>query len=254
MTPLLQQWILGLTAGHVAGDFLLQTSRDACRKREWAVLAKHCLILAAASYLLVGAWSAWAPFAAIFLIHGALDAAKARCRNATATGFLIDQLGHLISIVVIAFLASRDGKPLFWVGLWGEPYLKAVLLFTGAVVTTRACGFFVAVALRPLQERLRAEEAQGDAVPEETRGRKAGHNGMLIGRLERLLIFVFVLMGFPAGIGFLLGAKALFFLGKLRDSDRPLEAQYVLIGTLASFSTGTLCAWVTKILLEIPWV
>ncbi len=61
-------------------------------------------------------------------------------------------------------------------------------------------------------------------------GLKGG--GKLIGQLERALIFLLVLIGQPAGIGFLVAAKSVL---RFKESEEQKLAEYVLIGTLLSF-------------------
>ena len=64
--------------------------------------------------------------------------------------------------------------------------------------------------------------------------------GRLIGQVERLLIFVFILLGQYAAIGFLIAAKSVLRYGELKATDPASadtvrkEAEYVLIGTLLS--------------------
>lgn len=59
--------------------------------------------------------------------------------------------------------------------------------------------------------------------------------GAYIGVLERIFIFLFVVLGQWAGVGFLITAKSVFRFGDLsRAKDRKLT-EYILIGTLFSF-------------------
>lgn len=58
--------------------------------------------------------------------------------------------------------------------------------------------------------------------------------GRLIGFLERVLIFAFVVMGQWAAIGFLLAAKSIMRFNDTRSAKRPVS-EYVLLGTLLSF-------------------
>src|SRR5262249_41476722 len=58
--------------------------------------------------------------------------------------------------------------------------------------------------------------------------------GKLIGILERLLVFAFVLLGKWEGVGFLLAAKSVFRFGDLKDAKDMKLTEYVLIGTLLS--------------------
>ena len=56
-------------------------------------------------------------------------------------------------------------------------------------------------------------------------------------------IFIFVITGHPAGIGFLVAAKSIL---RFEEAKEQKLAEYVLIGTLLSFSLGTAFAAATK--------
>jgi len=62
--------------------------------------------------------------------------------------------------------------------------------------------------------------------------------GMLIGIMERLLIVLFIQVGFLSGIGFLLAAKSIFRFGDLTNAKDTKFTEYILVGTLASFVIG----------------
>ncbi len=61
----------------------------------------------------------------------------------------------------------------------------------------------------------------------------------MIGTLERLLIYIFVIVGQYSAIGFLVTAKSILRFGEIKSSaatgsDNRKEPEYVLIGTLMS--------------------
>ena len=74
---------------------------------------------------------------------------------------------------------------------------------------------------------------------------KAGlkNGGMQIGRLERALIFAFILVGEPTGIGFLVAAKSIL---RSEEAKKQPVAEYVLIGTLWSFGLAMSLSWLTQ--------
>lgn len=71
--------------------------------------------------------------------------------------------------------------------------------------------------------------------------------GRLIGLLERIFIFIFVLLNQYSAIGFILAAKGVTRFNNFKD-DRPF-AEYVLIGTLLSTLLALIIGWGVKILL-----
>jgi hypothetical protein len=66
----------------------------------------------------------------------------------------------------------------------------------------------------------------------------AGSSHYGCNQLERALIFLFILVGEPAGLGFLVAAKSIFRFGELKDTAQRMQAEYIMIGTLWSFAYG----------------
>lgn len=64
--------------------------------------------------------------------------------------------------------------------------------------------------------------------------------GAWIGYLERVLIMTFMLVGCMEGIGFLLAAKSIFRFGELTKAKEVKITEYVMIGTLSSFTIAIL--------------
>jgi hypothetical protein len=60
--------------------------------------------------------------------------------------------------------------------------------------------------------------------------------GKYIGILERALIFIFITLDQWSAIGFLITAKSVFRFGDLTRSRNRKLTEYVLIGTLLSFT------------------
>jgi hypothetical protein len=75
--------------------------------------------------------------------------------------------------------------------------------------------------------------------------------GTYIGMLERLFIFIFIVIGRWEVIGFLLAAKSVFRYGDLsKAGDRKLT-EYILIGTLLSFGLAMLIGITYTYLVQI---
>ena len=103
----------------------------------------------------------------------------------------------------------------------------------GLILTTRAGGFAIGFLMEPWS----------DASP-----KGLANGGRTIGILERALIFLFVLVGQQAAIGFLIGAKSVLRFGSVSD-DRAVS-EYVIIGTLASFGWALLTSYATLALIQ----
>ena len=203
-----------LVCAHLLADFLLQPDRIARNKHQLGVLSLHAVVHALLSWLLLGFRLSWQIPGVIFLSHFLIDFLKHKVSD-TACTFCVDQLLH---IIVLAFLAAGYAPVKLW-SPFGLVY-KPLVLFAGFVATVQGSGFLVG----KVAERLIGQNQL------EVDGLKGG--GKLIGQLERALIFLLVLIGQPAGIGFLVAAKSIL---RFKESKEQKLAEYVLIGTLLSF-------------------
>lgn len=89
---------------------------------------------------------------------------------------------------------------------------------------------------------LQSLSAQEDKVSDEEYSM-----GRLIGLLERVFIFIFVLLNQYSAIGFILAAKGVTRFNNFKD-DRSF-AEYVLIGTLLSTLLALIIGWGVRILI-----
>lgn len=74
--------------------------------------------------------------------------------------------------------------------------------------------------------------------------------GKQIGQLERFLIFLFIISGNAAGVGFLVAAKSVFRFGELTSNQNRMEAEYITIGTMMSFSWGLAVSLLARLIIE----
>lgn len=225
-----------LLLAHVCADFLFQpdTMAAAKQRRAPSALALHGLIVLATASLatLPSGAEAMIPLLALTAAHLAIDLVKTAFPASHVGPFLADQAAHALSLAAVAYA---------WPGLFHDGYLgphSAVLpvmaVLAGFIVATRAGGYAIGLLVRPFGRAFRAE-----GLP---------RGGQLIGVLERGLIFFFVLVGQPSAVGFLIAAKSVlrFDTGKRRQK----AAEYVIIGTLASFGWALLSAYGTLALLN----
>jgi len=71
--------------------------------------------------------------------------------------------------------------------------------------------------------------------------------GRLIGLLERALIFVVVVAGQPAAIGFLIAATSILRFGEIGRGAGRKDIEYILIGTLMSFLVAVAVSYLTRL-------
>ncbi|MGD2129289.1 MAG: hypothetical protein PVG42_02415 [Lysobacterales bacterium] len=108
-------------------------------------------------------------------------------------------------------------------------------------VATLLAGALLGRFLRRFEESSGQDFAQGGLA----------NGGYWIGIGERTLIYLFILSGVPEGIGFLVAAKSIFRFGEIKEPDQRELAEYILIGTLMSFTAATLVGFATKYVLGL---
>lgn len=223
---------------HVLADYVFQTSKMVDTKDRITTLLIHTFTVYLCAMITLGS-IAW-QVAALAGLHLTIDALKAlwvKTREDDGIKpYLADQLAHLITITAIAAFT-----PTLWAdGIWTKDLAnggildistwapKAMLLTAGVLYTTRAGGFAVGKLMQPF-----ITGAPKKSLPK---------GGMMIGLLERGLIFLMFLAGQPAGIGFLIAAKSVL---RFDAASKNEKAEYVIIGTLASFSWAIAIAILT---------
>jgi hypothetical protein len=252
-----------LIAAHVLGDFVFQSDSDAQDKWQVSILTKHSLIHAALAYAVSGVWHGWQIPLLIFFFHFIIDGTRVEYGSDLKV-FSLDQAAHVASIASVAWLLSATSIEtiIFWEWLFGETFFDVAIIVTGLIVTVGTGGIVVGIGLTPFAqeyaERKRNEKDsdQGKETNEilenerePTDGFKEG--GKQIGQLERLLIFILVLIGQASAIGFLVAAKSIFRFGELKDHENRLQAEYIVIGTLMSFSFAILASYLTHFILGL---
>lgn len=211
-----------LLCAHVLSDFLFQSKAMVAQKRKPLPFLLHGAVVFLSSVILTGA-PVW-PLAALALAHMMIDAVKLLVAPKDGlTAFLADQAAHLVTVLAISLWFPGLWAGGFWTSALPAPALPYLLhgyvLLTGALLATRAGGYAVGKLMAPFSRAA----ADMDGLPD---------GGRLIGQLERGLIFVMLLAGQPAGIGFLIAAKSILRFDAASDGKK---AEYVIIGTLASF-------------------
>lgn len=216
--------LLPLLVAHLLADFPLQPQPWVEAKRRGfrsSRLWLHSAVLAFLSYLLLGRFGAWWLLPVVFIGHASIDGAKAKLKTGLAT-FLIDQVAHIVFLgVLVLFLTKAHPNFESWLPtkVWGS--ILAILLLW------YFHGVFVGEATREWRDAIIADSAENPELRDA---------GLWIGRIERLLIFVFIISGSFESVGLLVAAKSIFRFPSKDKGLQRAESEYFLIGTLISFS------------------
>ncbi|GAB2801476.1 hypothetical protein GCM10027040_31550 [Halomonas shantousis] len=232
MTPQALALLLALLLAHLAGDFLLQSSAwvqdKQARRHRSPALYLHAGVhtLLPLGVLLVSRQpigQAMLAALAIGSAHLLIDTLKSHLAAEKLRYFLLDQLLHLIVLILV------------WAALFAAwPWLVSVttttlvrpdvlLIVVAYTLILRPLSILIALVMRRWSGQIENAGTLADA-------------GARIGMLERFLVLTFVLTDQMMPIGFLLAAKSVLRFGDLReDRDRKLT-EYVLLGTMLSFA------------------
>ena len=225
--------LLKLLSSHVIADFFLQFDWLCQGKRKEGIRgiafqAIHALIHAACAYLLVGNWGGWIIPVVIFITHFIIDITKVKWFPASTIAFLIDQLAHVTVIIGLWWaLYANQGIGLTWVtSITHSSTFWAILI--GYMLMLKPSSLLISMFIRGWTP---SNGMQTQGMP---------NAGKWIGYIERVLILTFVITGNIEAVGFLLAAKSIFRFGDLNKAREIKITEYVLLGTLASFSIALL--------------
>lgn len=216
--PVLQT-VLALLLAHVVADFIFQPNWMVEKKQNLSVLLCHVAIVFAMSVLALG--GGWIPAVIVAVLHLLVDAIKIwwfpKEKGREAFAFFADQIAHVLTIFFVTYFWS-DVLGSGWWAPWIGSAMKPAIFVTGFLVVVYVGGYAVGAITS-----IYASEFAGQGLP---------NAGKIIGQLERILIFLLILIDKPEAIGFLIAAKSLL---RFRSSKEQKTSEYVIIGTLSSF-------------------
>lgn len=252
-----------LLLAHVLTDFVFQTGKVVKDKNAKGLKSHyfwfHILLSGALTYVFLMQWANWKVPLLIVITHGIIDFCKIREQEKivvfnenqhneldkkTGTAlFFLDQLFHLI-VILMAWLYLISGFneviPFVESLLTDKRYITVI---TAVILIIWPVGIAIGKITEPFRKELYANAVQSAQNPKTDSLNKAG---TYIGIFERLLVLIFVLMGQYAAIGFLIAAKSVLRISKDGEEDARKKTEYVLIGTLISFTIAVGIGLVTQ--------
>lgn len=228
-----------LILAHLLGDFILQPNSwvaDKEKKKGRSIyLYLHVLIHIALTMLFLWDFNLWWVALIVGVSHLLIDVTKLSFQTAKTKRiwFFIDQIAHTLVIVALSIFYF----PYFKLeDFFNRESLKIV---TAIVFLTVPSSIFIKTMISiwtPIT--IDHSKIQTESLV---------NAGKYIGILERLLVFVFILVNHWEGVGFMIAAKSVFRFSDLAEAKQRKLTEYVLIGTLLSFGIAVLVGILIRI-------
>lgn len=229
--------IIKTILAHLIGDFVLQSDKSIKELKSKKFKSKYLYIHYGIHFLLLWCLTGvFLPSLILSTVHIIIDIITKFYLDFPQYKiqiFLIDQALHFLSIGVFIYYFHPYSMP------WNEifnvtNYTTLMALVALTYVSSVVIKIFMSKYVLKNNQELGTENA-----------------GKIIGMLERLFIFGFIIIDFWEGIGFLLAAKSIFRFGDLKENKDIKLTEYILIGTLLSFGLAILIALVYLKLLHV---
>ncbi len=227
-----------LILAHLLGDFILQpnswVSDKEQKKGRSPYLYLHIVLHFALSMLFLWDLRLWWVAVIVAVSHFIIDWAKLQFQkpNTKRKWFIWDQLLHIIVIAILSMYLSIYSIT----DILRDASLMKII--TGAIFLTLPCS----IIIKNLITYWTPFSKEKDAMETDS----LANAGKYIGILERLLVFIFIIVNHWEGVGFMIAAKSVFRFSDLAQAKQRKLTEYVLIGTLLSFGIAVLTGIVVK--------
>jgi hypothetical protein len=264
--------LLKLLIAHLITDFIIQPKIWVDDKNEKKIKSKKLLIHVCLTTLFAYAFSGyylnWIIPLTIFTTHYALDLIKSYLKDNFAY-FLIDQSLHVL-VIVLLYLGIENK----WINI-GD-YLTQLafhdnfwLISTAYLFVSWPLGIIIGKGTQKWRNQIAIEQEKAQIsrllknslignisetekpteVFKDEQGLGLASAGKWIGICERILILTFILLQQYTAIGFLMTAKSILRFSE-KESNTQLKTEYILVGSLVSFTSSVLIGILTKYALQ----
>lgn len=231
--------LIPLILAHLLGDFLLQPSSwvaDKEKKKLGSIyLYLHVLIHMVLVMIVLWNIELWWIAVIVGITHFIIDGIKLifQTSKTKRTWFFVDQLLHVAVIVLLSLLYFPYFRWEDFFNLENLKLLTAAVFLTvpSSIIIKNLISIWTSVTFE--HSKLQTESLV--------------NAGKYIGILERLLVFVFIIVNHWEGVGFMIAAKSVFRFSDLAEAKQRKLTEYVLIGTLLSFGIAVITAILVKI-------
>lgn len=228
-----------LILAHLLGDFILQPNSwvaDKEKRKERSIyLYLHILLHILLTMIFLWDLQLWWIAVVVGVTHFLIDWAKLhfQTQKTKRMWFFADQIAHISVIIALSVFYFPYFK---WEDFFNNDTLKigtAIIFLTvpSSILIKTVISIWTPITVD--HSKLQTESLV--------------NAGKYIGILERLLVFVFILVNHWEGVGFMIAAKSVFRFSDLAEAKQRKLTEYVLIGTLLSFGIAVLVGILIKI-------
>jgi hypothetical protein len=264
--------LLRLLIAHLLTDFILQpkdwVADKNAKKFKSVKLLLHILLTTLVAYILSGLYTNWYIPLTIFITHYIIDLIKINVKDSFKY-FIIDQLLH-VSVIILLWLTVENKWDDMMISLSAlTVQTKFWLIVSAYLFVTWPLGIIIGKGTQKWRNQIAKEQEKAQLnrlyqtslegkmvdveepaeVQEEEQGLGLASAGKWIGICERVLILTFVLMHQYTAIGFLMTAKSILRFSE-KETNTQLKTEYVLVGTLVSFTSSAILGVLTSYLLK----
>ncbi len=235
---------LKLLLAHLLADFILQPTgwvhEKERLKHKSSKLYLHLLVHFGCMALLVWETGLLPAIIVITIVHGVIDYLKIQYQHSNRRGaFFLDQLLHIVTLIIAVWVIQNNAFAGYGFA-WNIYYLPVI---TALVWLTIPCS----IVIRNIMSAW-SSQIQFKSTDIETKSLQ--NAGKIIGILERVLVFIFIMVNHWEAVGFLITAKSVFRFSDLKLAQDRKLTEYILIGTLLSFGTAIVTAIITQYILK----
>ena len=213
-----------LIIAHLLSDFILQTDKMV-KNKKW--FSKEMFTHIGIVYLTTALFSfLWWQSILIAVVHYLIDGVKISLKKTDyfqkrdTQLFIIDQLGHLLTILLVWMWIYPKENNFFDLINNGLNHYNTLVLIIGYISVSYPLGHLIGIATSKIGETTSSEE-------------KTDKNGLTIGVFERIIILTFVLLSQYEAIGFLITGKSIL---RFNSNNENKKSEYVLLGTMMSYA------------------
>ena len=271
--------LLRLFIAHLIADFFLQPDSWVNEKKERKIRSKklllHVIVSATAAYLLSGYYSGWIIPAVIFLSHYLIDLLKSYGKDSFSL-FIADQAAHILVLLLLWYAIEGKEEDIRAIGRVFSENRNFLVTAAAYLFVSWPLGIIIGMGTRRWRNQIALEQdkakraepvntggGQNDRSPEqndpeiddnlpkttiipsEEQELGLANAGKWIGICERTLILTFIIMQQYTAIGFLMTAKSILRFSE-KESNTQLKTEYVLVGTLVSFTSAAITGVLTR--------